>query len=110
VTNDSHNSASLLQKKWELVSRNTDSVRYIGKPDDYYIFETDGKLFEVYNGKRDTFNYSFDGLSTLLLYQYINGLRSSTPVNFHLDVLTNTQLVMSASASPTGNLRDSLRR
>lgn len=110
ATNKTHNSLSLLRQKWDLISKNGDSLRYVGKPGDYYIFESDSKLFEVYDGKADTFYYSFDGLQTLLLYQYINGLRSLTPVNFHLDVLTNNQLIMSASLSPVGSLKDSLRK
>jgi hypothetical protein len=110
ATNETHNSLSLLRQKWDLVSKNGDSIRYVGRPGDYYIFESDSKLFEVYNGKTDTFFYSYDGLQTLLLYQYINGLRSVTPVTFHLDVLTNNQMIMSASLSPVGSLKDSLSR
>ena len=110
VTNDSHDSGSLIRQKWDLVSKNGEALRYVGKPGDYYIFEGNGKLYEVYDGKTDTFNYSFDGLQTLQLYQYENGNRSTTPITFNLDVLTNHQLVMSASLSPTVNLRDSLRR
>ena len=110
VTNDSHDSISLLQQKWDLVSKYGESFRYVGKPGDYYIFEGNGKLYEFYDGKTDTFNYSFDGLTGLQLHQYINGNLSSTPINYHLDVLTNTQLIMSASVSPTVTLRDSLSR
>ena len=110
VTNDSHDNGALLRQKWELVSKNGQALRYVGKPGDYYIFEGNGKLYEVYDGKTDTFNYSFDGLQTVLLYPYINGIRSATPINFHLDLLTNNQLIMSASVSPTGSLKDSLRK
>jgi hypothetical protein len=110
ATNETHNSLSLLRQKWDLVSKNGDSLRYVGKPGDYYIFESDNKLYEVYDGKTDTFFYSYDGLQTILLYQYINGLRSLAPVNFNIDVFTNNQLIMSAGLSPVGSLKDSLSR
>lgn len=106
----SHDNLSLIRQKWDLISKRMDTIRYIGRPGDYYNFNVNGKLYEYYGQNKDTFVYVLNGQQGIDLYPYINGSRLPTVTNFRIDVLTNSRLVISATISPGVTVVDSLSR
>jgi hypothetical protein len=103
---------NMLQHKWTLVSRNGEALRYVGKPGDYFNFDTSGILYEHLSDTNDTFAYSYSAVGkALLLYPVLNGIQSGTGENYNIDLLRDSELIISShSSSPVINAVDSLRR
>jgi len=102
----------MIQHKWALVSQNGEALRYVGKPGEYFDFDSTGVLFEHFLNVTDTFDYnvSSDG-KKLVLYSVLNGAKSGTGVNYNIDILTDSQFIFSShSSNPPVNFVDSLRR
>ena len=104
-----------LQHKWMVISRHGEAFRYIGTPDDYYNFSTDNILYRSVGQINDTSYYQLysSNDSLLLVYPFINGTRSITPINYYINGLSDTSLVISWSTSasnPTLYVVDSLKR
>jgi len=100
----------MLQHKWILVSRNGEALRYVGQPGDYFDFDTNGTLIEYLSNTNDSFDYTLSG-KTLSLYPVLKGIHSTVGQNYHVDVLTDSELIFSFhSPNPPVNAVDSLRR
>ena len=107
---DSKNLA-LLQHKWSLVSRYGEVFRYIGTPGDYYNFTTNNILYMHIENRYDTGFYSLlpDGVD-LSVYPIVNGIKSNTATKYYINILSDTQLVISSQVLPSVFFTDSLKR
>lgn len=111
--NTSSTKLSLLQHKWNLISRNGEVLRYVGTDSDYYNFAQDDVLYRNVAKNHDTSYYKLSPAndSILLLYPVINGFKSDSATSYYIHNLTVTQLVVSIGAiSPPVTLTDSLKR
>ena len=108
--NGSSKNPGLIQHKWEVVSVNGEALRYVGTPDDYYNFSTDGNLYQHVSNINDTLAYVLlsDG-STISFYQITDGVKSSTPSNYTIKSLTSSQFIISHFSGIVYSL-DSLKR
>ena len=105
-------SLELLQHKWSIVSLNGEALRYVGKPGDYFIFETDGKHYDYHGGIYDTSSYSLSsGGGLLSIYPILNGIRSDSGFSLNVVALTSSSLIlMGCPSSPVVCIADSLER
>jgi hypothetical protein len=103
---------SLMQHKWQLVSRNGEALRYVGLPGDYYNFSSDLFLYTYISTTYDTLIYKLlPDNETLRLYLVKNNTRSNDSLDFHIDVLDDHQFIFSwASNDPPVFAVDSLKR
>lgn len=104
-----------LQHQWMVISRHGEALRYIGTPGDYYNFSKDNILYRRVGQFNDTSYYQLysSNDSLLLVYPFVNGTRSVTPINYYLKGLSDASLVISWSTStsnPTLYVVDSLKR
>ena len=91
---------ALIQHNWKIVSLNGEALRYVGEPDDYFNFSANNILYAHAGGN-----------NTLAIYSIMNGVKSQTPTNYTINVLSDTQFIISNSvSSPPVNIIDSLKR
>ena len=101
---------SLIQHKWMLVSETGEALRYVGTAVDYYDFNTDNKLYRFVDSTRDTSAYVLSTDSkTIALFPIVNGVQSSTAMNYTINSLTQNQFIISYASIPIFVL-DSLKR
>jgi len=92
----SSNDLSLLQHKWMVVSHRGEALYYEGTPDDYYNFGTNNMLYMHVSTRNDTSEYSLlPDQHTLLFYPIVNGVKTNTAVNFNIDSISGTDLILS---------------
>ena len=101
---------SLLQNKWMVVSKNGDAFSYTGKPQDYYNFTASDTLYTYVDIITDTaiYNLQNDG-DTLVVYLLRNGVQNPG-LNFNIDNLSGSQLIISSHSNSSANIVDSLKR
>lgn len=87
---------SLLQHSWKVVSERGEALFYAGSPNDYYNFDTNNMLYKYVNARYDTSDYSLlPDQHTLLLYPIVNGVKTTTAVDFNIDSISGTDLILS---------------
>ena len=103
---------ALIQHNWKIVSLNGEALRYVGEPDDYFNFSANNILYAHAGGNNDTSAYTLiSNGNTLAIYSIMNGVKSQTPTNYTINVLSDTQFIISNSvSSPPVNIIDSLKR
>lgn len=88
--------SSLLRHKWMVVSHKGEALYYKGTPNDYYNFDTNNMLYMHVSTRYDTSEYSLlSDQHTLLLYPVVNGAKTSTAINFNIDSISGTDLILS---------------
>lgn len=101
-----------LQQSWTLVSVKAYGDRgftydsgygYYSQGGETYEFRNNGKLYAVTSFGRDTADYQLlSNDTTMLIYQYANGVRPSIPDTLYIRTLTNTALIL-ATMNPSGD-------
>jgi hypothetical protein len=105
---DNPNPASTIQHKWEIVSITGEAYYYMGQPADYWDFRSNDTLIQFLRGKYDTSNYTLSNNGKTLAISEFNGVGVGLATN--VKVLTNSQLILSGTGSPSFPLLDSFRR
>jgi hypothetical protein len=103
---------ALIQHKWNVEIEYGEVLRYEGTADDYYNFTTNNILYRRVNKISDTIAYTLlPGAHTLVFYPVVNGIKSTTPVNFNIDSLSTTALTITTySYDPPITFQVFLRR
>src|SRR5258708_35871192 len=110
VNNGTMASLALIQHKWMLISQNGEAFRYVGTADDYYNFKTDNLLYKYVNKNYDTLAYTLlRDNKTLALYPVVNGMKSTVPAKYTINVLDTARFVISNISTVIYSI-DSLKR
>jgi hypothetical protein len=93
--NNTQANLALLQHNWAILSITGEALNYVGKPGDFFNFDLDGMLYIYEDGRKDTSAYSLsDQGQSLVLYSIVDEIKSSSPSNLNIAVLTNSELIL----------------